>query len=358
MRRRTATLLALRSLAAAAFVSMAACVTVDHNTAASLGTAGMQATQALSTQASGAVQTLGDLSQWWGVRDTLVCVNVHKPDAKKMLVADPTKTHTADPRETCIKNAESPQQDPNVDQLINVLNKGKQATDTLNQAYAAFVDLAHYNAGQQATAALNTSFTDINAFLQAASVLPGAATLAPISTTVEKAAAGVVGFIADNKQNAEILATNRDLQRANDALYSGMDAESKAMTSILVTLQAERQSLYQSGFNAGLIDPTDILTPVFGQAYPGLRLQKSAPDNQDVVKAAAQNVLTFQDKQTAAAISSSYDSSLSTLHALSAQHQKLANNESLNIGQIQTEISNLKSDISQMSSSTTSSGKK
>jgi hypothetical protein len=318
----------------------------------------MQATQALSTQAGGAVQTLGDLSQWWGVRDTLVCANVHKPDAKKIPIADPTKTPIADPREICIKNAESPQQDPNVDQLIKVLGKGKQATDTLNQAYAAFVDLAHYNAGQQATAALNTSFTDINAFLKAASVLPGAAALAPISTTVEKATAGVVGFIADNRENAQILAANKDLQSASDALYAGLEAEKNAMTSILVTLQTERQSLYDSGFEAGLIDPTDILTPVFDQAYPGLRLQKPIEANRDVVQAAAIYVRAQQDKQVDAAIAASYTSSLSTLHALSAQHQKLADKQSLNIEQIQTEVSNLKSDISQIRGSSTSSAKK
>lgn len=341
--RRAGTILALRSAAAAALLgTVTACVTVDHNTAASLGTAGMQVTQALSTQATGAVQTLGNLNQWWGVHDTLVCVNVSKADAKK----------------ACIAGAASPSQDPSVKLLIDVLNKSKQATDTLNQAYSAFVDLAHYNAGQEATAALKTSFTDINSFLSAASALPGAVAVAPISATIEKATAGVVGLIADNKQNAQILAANKDLQSANDALYDGLSAESKAMTSILMTLQQERQALYQSGFDAGLINPTDILTPVFAEAYPGLRLQTPTVEDRDVVKAAAQNVLTLQDKQTNAAISSSYAASLSTLHALSAQHQKLANSQSLNIGQIQTEVSNLKADISQMSSSATSSTKK
>ena len=318
-----------------------ACVTVDRNTAASLGTAGMQATQALSTQAAGAVQTLGDLGQWWGVHDTLVCVNSPTEDTKK----------------ACIAGVAPPSQDPSVKQLIDVLNKSKQATDTLNRAYSEFVDLAHYNSGEEATAALKTSFTDINSFLSAASALPGAVALAPISATVEKATAGVVALFADNKQNAQILAANKDLQSANDALYGGLSAESRAMSSILVTLQRERQALYQSGFDAGLIDPTDILTPVFGEAYPGLRLQKPTAANRDVVKAAAQNVLTLQNKQTDAAISSSYAAALSTLHALSTQHQKLANKQSLDIGQIQTEVSNLKSDISQMSSSSTSTGK-
>jgi hypothetical protein len=344
MARRGFGVLVLRSMVASVVVCMAtACVTVDHNTAASLGTAGMQATQALSTQAAGAAATLGDLSQWWGVRDTLVCVNLRTPEL----------------RQTCITGAASPSVDPNVQRLIVVLNKSKQATDTLNQAYSAFVDLAHYNSGQEATAALNSSFTDINSFLKAASELtPAGVALAPISTTVEKATAGVVAIIADNKQNAQILLANKDLQSANDALYQGLSAESKAMTSILLTLQQERQALYQSGFEAGLIDPTDILTPVFGEAYPGLRLQKPSEANRGVVTAAAQNVLSQQDKQTNAAISSSYASSLSTLHALSTQHQKLADGQSLNIGQIQTEVSNLKSDISQMNSSTPSSTKK
>ena len=314
---------------------------MDHNTAASLGTAGVQATQTLSTQASDAVQTLGELSQWWGVHDILLCVNVGNAEARK----------------ACIDGAASPSPNPSVKQLMDVLTKSKLASDTLNQAYSAFVDLAHYNAGQQATAALQTSFTDINSFLSAASALPGAVALAPISTTVEKATAGVVALIADNKQDAQILAANKDLQSANDALYKGLSAEGKAMTSILITLQAERQALYRSGFDAGLIDPTDILTPAFGEAYPGLRLQKPPAESRDVVKAAAQTVLTLRDQQTNAAIASSYTASLATLHALSTQHQKLADKQSLNLGQIQTEVSNLKADISQMSSSTASSGK-
>jgi hypothetical protein len=364
---RTGALLALRNVAAAAFLStLTACVTLDHNTAASLGTAGMQATQVLSTQSSGAIEALGDLSLWWGVHDTLVCVNVSADepkedrDSKELKEVKQAKKAKADKeaKQACVANLAPPHQDPNVEKLVNVLNKGKQAIETLNQAYAAFVDLAHYNAGEEAAKALNTSFTDINGFLTAASTLPGAVALAPISTTVEKAVAGVVGFVADNKQNAQILAANKDLQTANDALYSGLSAESKAMTSILVTLQAERQALYSSGFDAGLIDPTDILTPIFDQAYPGLRLQKPIEANRDVVQAAAKNVRAQQDKQVDAAIASSYASSLSTLHALSAQHQKLAEKKALNIGQIQTEVSNLKSDIAQIGSSTTSSTKK
>jgi hypothetical protein len=310
------------------------CVTVDHNTAAALGTAGVQATQVLSTQAAGAIGTLGQLNQWWGVHDTLVCVS----------------TPTTDTQRACLAGVH-PTPQPSTTQIVDVLNKSKQAIDTLNQAYSAFVDLAHYNAGQQATATLQSSFTDINSFLSAVSALPGAAALAPISTTVEKAAAGIIGLAADSKQNAEILAANKDLQNANDALYGGLSSESKALTSILQTLQSEREALYNSGCDAGLIDPTDILTPIFVQAYPGLRLQKPPEKDRDVVKAAAKFVIAFQDQQINAAISSTYVASLSTLHALSAQHEKLAAKQSLNLGEVQTEVSNLKADIAQISNS-------
>jgi hypothetical protein len=127
------------------------------------------------------------------------------------------------------------------------------------------------------------------------------------------------------------------------------------MVNILQTLQRERQALYQSGFDAGIIDPTDVLTPVFSEAYSGVRLQKPDPANRIVVEAAAQKVLTFQLQQKRAGIAASYAAALSTLHALSSQHQKFADQHSLNIGQIQTEVSNLKADIAQLSDSATSS---
>ena len=86
-RRSSGNLRVLRSVVVAALVStVTACVTVDHNTAASLGTAGVQATQTLSTRASGAVQTLGELSQWWSVHDILLCVNVGNAEARKACI--------------------------------------------------------------------------------------------------------------------------------------------------------------------------------------------------------------------------------------------------------------------------------
>jgi len=325
----------LGALLVATFLS--SCTTVDRNAAATLGTAGENATQALSSQAAQASETLGDLNQWWGIHDELVCINAPNADA----------------RVACIKGASAPAPDPSVTQIIDLLAKHKQAIDTLNQAYAAFVDLAHYNAGQAATAALNTAFANVNSFTGAVSALPGATAIAPISTTVEKATAGALSIIADNEENAQILAANTDLETANDALYKGLQTESTAMTSLLVTLQAEREALYQSGFDAEIISPTDVLTPVFSEAYPGIHLQAAPAANRDVIAAAAKNVISIENQITNTAVSKSYTDALATLQAVSAQHKKLAAAQPLNLDQIEGDISSLQTNMAQVSSAST-----
>lgn len=308
----------------------AACVTVDHNAAASLGTAGMQATQILSSQASGAIQTLGELNQWWAVHDTLVCLSAK-----------------ADLQQGCADGAAKERPDPSRQKLIGVLNKRKQAIDTLNQAYSAFVDLAHYNAGQEATSALNTTFTDINGFLSAVTAISGG-TVPAISSTVGKVTAGVVGLVADNRQNAQILAANKDLATANEALSKGLGEEVKVMSNILKDLETEREALYKAGFDAGLINPVDVLTPVFAQAYPGVQLQSPPRANLNVVKTSASIVISLQNQHTRATIDSSYRKALLTLTELKAQHDKLDNKRTVDIGAIEREISNLKTDVAQM----------
>jgi hypothetical protein len=330
---------------ALAVVSVTACATVDHNAAASLGTAGVQATQVLSAETSGAVQTLGNLNKWWAVEGTLVCIH--------------TKTH--DLRKACIAYVAKQPEDPSVPQLAQImvaLNKQKQAIDTLNQAYAAFVDLAQYNAGQEATTALNTSFSDINGFLSAVSALPGVTPIPAISSTLEKVTGGVVALVADSRQNAQILAANRDLGVANEALYQGLNAETAVMRSLLSELNIEGSKLYERAFDVGLISPMGVLTPVFTEAYPGIQLQSAPPANQDVVKAAAQIVVTLQNQQASAAVASSHQAAISTLHALQAQHAKLQSKQGIDIAEIKTEIGNLKADVAQITTTPASSTSK
>lgn len=320
-----------------------ACATVDHNEAASLGSAGVQATQVLSAEADGVVQTLGDLNKWWAVEETLVC----------------TSTKTPDLRKTCIGNVQPVDPSaPQLAQIIDVLNKQKQAIDTLNQAYAAFVDLAQYNSGQEATAALSTSFSSIDTFLSAVSALPGATPVPAISTTLKKITGGVVGFVADSRQNAQILAADKALGIANQALYTGLNAETTTMSSLLSELHTERETLYERAFDAGLISPMAVLTPVFSEAYPGIQLQPAPAANQDVVSAAAKIVVSLQNQQASAAVVSSHKAAIATLQALQAQHGKLQSKQGIDLADIKTEVSNLKADVAQMTTTPASSANK
>ena len=353
------------------FLSAASCVTVDHNKAAAIGTAGMLATESLTEQTSGAIQTLSELNKWWAVDDRLVCIStgrametecVKKAEEQRKnpkVACEAVMGRVETLRKVCVDtNEKEDRPDPKVEALIGVLGKQKQAVHTLNQAYAAFVDLAHYNAGKEATAALKTSFASIDSFLRAVSVIAGGIALPVFSSTVEKVSGGILGFIADNRQNAEILAKNTDLVNANKAFSDGVCAERQVMVNILSNLEQERETLYRRGFDAGLIDPTDALTPVFSEAYPGIRLRPPAPQNRDVVMAAANAVVKIENRQVTAAVASSYNAALSTLNALRTQQKNLEKHRTIDLGAIRTEINNLKVDVSQMTTSSSSSASK
>ena len=117
-------------VAAVFFSTLTACVTVDHNTAASLGNAGMQATQVLSTQASGAAQTLEGSEPMVGcTRHSRLRKNVSMAGAKDAKDAKQAKEakDKKDPRETCITDAASTPQDSECRRkLISVIKKASK----------------------------------------------------------------------------------------------------------------------------------------------------------------------------------------------------------------------------------------
>ena len=314
---------------------MMGCASADHSAALALGTAGVTATQALTDQTTSARQSLNQLTPLWGVREALVCTNVK-----------------AELRPGCLKGATAsadPAVAPKLAQISDVLAKRKQALSSLNQAYAAYVDLAKYNAGQEAASALATSFTKVNSFLGAASALaPGGAAIAPISTSVENVAGGVVALAADSQQNRQLLAASKDLHVANDAMVKGLTVERDATASLLVVLQGERAALGTAALKAGLLTPMDVLTPILTQAYPDAHIATPPDGNADVIMAAANNALASQRQSAVVSAPKSYDDALAALTALSAQHQKFETNQHLDLAQVEAEIANLQADIALM----------
>lgn len=319
-------------------LAAAGCTTVDRTAAANLGQAGQTATQTLSTQAGDAKQTLSALSLWWGVGGVLNCVNV-RPDLRGICIAgppadDPAKAQAADLKKDIAK-------------LGDAVGKRKRAVDTLSQAYAGFADLAKYNSGQDASTTLRSTFSDVNAFLEAASMLdPTAAPLPAVSTTIGKAASGGVALFADNEQNRQILKANHDLEVASGAVYAGLSREQAAMSRLLGTLGAEKEALYSSALGAGLISPVDVLSPVIVQAYPSAHVTAPPAANQEVVLAAAKLAVKTQAEASVDALAKSYEDSLNALSALSAQHEALEKTNTVTLSSIKLEIANIKSDVS------------
>ncbi|MGH7023437.1 MAG: hypothetical protein ACREEB_07585 [Caulobacteraceae bacterium] len=317
-------------------VVLGSCASTDHSAALSLGNAGVTATQALSEQTSSMGQTVSELSPWWGVRNALACAAV-----------------IAELRSGCLAGATAapnPALADRVSQISAVITKRKIALDTLNQAYAAFVDLAKYNGGHEASAALATSFGKVNSYVTAASALvPGGQAAPVISTTIGDIADRAVAFAADSKQNRQIIAASKDLRVADDAMFKGLMLERDATASLLVTLQGERAALDASALAAGLIAPADVLGPIINQAYPGMKVASPPAANGDVIMAAAKNALADQAQTATASAPKSYDDALAVLRDLSAQHQKLETKQPLDLTQIDSGISNLQADMTQMS---------
>ena len=317
------------------------CSTVDRTAAANLATSGQTATAALSTQAAQATAALQSLNQWWRIRDTFLCSN----------------RVAADERKNCITAASEEPADPSVDQIVTVLQKHKLAVDSLNQAYGAMLDLAQYNAGKEATAALSTSFASINTFLAAVSALPNGSAITAISSTAEKGVGIGISLLADREEDQQILRANRDLQVANDALYAALNVEKDVVSNLLGALQKEREQLYQAGLRIGLIAPIDVVGPIYSQVFPGIQLRTIPSNNADVVEGAAVGVLAIQDQAAEAAVGKTYESALTTLHSISQQHQQFAAGQTLSLGQLESDVASLQANVSQLSVQTSSKGK-
>ena len=318
----------------AAALFLAGCAGTTRDDAKQLAGAGVTATQALTAQDTSAQKTLDVLGKWWAVHDSLVCINP-KPGL----------------REDCIKSVDSEAVVKYHDSLIasrrtlsDVMRKRAEATKQLNDAYAALADLANYDAGQETATALKSTFASINELSAAASSLaPGAAALPAITSTFTTVTTGVLVFAADERQSALMLSASNDLHTALGALTAALKVErdKAASESLLSELAKERGALYESAIDAGLISPTEVLTPVFQAGYPDLKLANPPPEYAAIVKAAALHAARAQAADDQYQVVRSYDAALATLDELSKQHEALAKKQPLDFAAIEAEIKHL-----------------
>lgn len=305
-------------------VLLGACSGIDRDSAKALGGAGQKATQAMADQTALAARTTGALSEWWAVRDTLICINVR-----------------ADLRAGCLNNAAKASSDPDVrlaaaqKQVVEIMSKRSDAAVALRNAYQAFANLATYDAGAETEAALKSAFGAVNDLTKAAAVLsPGLAALSPISSTFTTVVSSAGAIVASERQRYLLLVASRDLHRAIDAMIAALTVEwdQAVVTGLLGGLVNERVAVYTGLVHSGVITPAEALTPLLAEIAPGAKASPQA--NSDVVRAAAVASIQQRARQEEAAVKSTYEATLAAFRALSAEHRRLENDKSVDVSSI------------------------
>jgi hypothetical protein len=304
------------------FSALAACAGMDRDAGQALGTAGQTASQALVDQADATRTTIDALPEWWVVHDTLVCA----------------MTRSGPLRAACLNNVAagtSPALSSAQKDLSTIMQKRATAAGALRDAYQSFVNLATYDAGTETEKALRGAFGAVNDLaIAVGTAAPGAAL---ITSAFSSTASGVASLLASQRLAELMLSASRDLHKATDAMSGALTAEADrlATTSLLTTLGAEKDSLYASFVQSGLIAPRDALMPLLTQIAPGAQMAATLPkDKSDVIEAAAVASLAERSRRQQAAIAASYDACLAALKALSAQHARLEAAQPIELSQV------------------------
>jgi len=291
------------------------CASIDRDSGKALGNAGLTAAQAITDVSDSARQGIDSLPEWQGAHDALSCANVQSSNLQ-----------------ACINNVKSHPEEP-LAALSDVMAKRTIAAAALANAYQSYVDLATYDAGIEAENSISHAMSAVNDLTGAVSRLAPGAPAAPISATITTSLSWVAGFAATTRQQQQLLAAGRDLHAADVAMIQALTIERDrvATESLLGVLQDERDKLYESFVDAGLISPADALQPMLTQIAPGAQISITPTANELAIRRAAEISLAARSRRQQIAVKASYDAMLGALQALAAEHENLEAKHSLNL---------------------------
>lgn len=327
------------ALASVSFLLLSGCATnagMARDDAKVLAVAGQSATQTLVEQGSQIHSSLATLPLTVGLYEILNCRGLRD-------------TNSSDSRTECIAHAQkNAAESPAVktwNRLSALIDKRIKAFQALNDAYAAFFDLATYDAGQEAAKSIQNAFASINTLSSSISAMGVTAPLLPISATITKVFEGAGALAADEKQHKLIFAANKDLRNATDQMIRALAAERdlKAMTSLIGELGDERNRLERSTLDAGLASPYSVLSPFYSKAAPDITLSSNPPArNMDLVAASADLILSSAQSDRQSKVADAYNQAITALSALSAEHQKFEDKKSVDVQMIMNEVKHLR----------------
>jgi hypothetical protein len=296
-------------------ISLIGCAGIDRDSGKALGNAGVTAARAIADLSDSARHTIDALPEMQGVHDALSCSVV------KVAI-----------QRECLDNVQSRPIDGQP-ALSEVMAKRATAAAALANAYQSFVDLATYDAGGEAQTAITHALASVNDLAGAVSkyapTMPAIELTSAFTGTVGK----ITGFTAAARQEKELLAASQALHKADVAMIQALTVERDklATESLLGVLQDERDKLYTSFVDAGLIAPEDALQSLLSDIAPGASVAKVPDSEASVVRRAAEISLAAKSRRQQAAVRASYDAALGALQALAVEHQNLEAKQPLNL---------------------------
>ena len=309
----------LRTASALSVVAILAGCGIDRDSSKALGQAGQTTTQALVDQETLAATRLGSIPVWNPVSETLLCSN-----------------HTPALQETCVKlvkqSAKTDAQDgtnADIGKIGTVIARRAAATQALRNAYAAFVDMATYDASAEAKASIQAAADSLDQLSTAVSAFAGPVPLIAGEVTVILGDVG--GFVVGERQRVLLLQASKALHKACDTFAKDLSLERDFVTGRLMgVLQSHVSRAYVAFIQAGLVSPGEVLTPLLQTVAPGTAIVEKPPEaNAQTIRAAA---LLYAEKNAEVAANqavNSYDKAVAALNALSQQHQNLENGASI-----------------------------
>lgn len=333
-----------RAIAGLLLLSVGACAGIDPEAAKSLGAAGQGAAQALYTQANNAQTTLGELPALTVVREDLLCTAVKNQstgqtggkglsDCLNSVIDPATKLPALNAAEA--KSALD---------LAAIIQKRAAAASELQSAYTAYVALATYDAGQEASTAMTRAFSSINSLSAAiSSVYPAASVASVITPELTKAVSAGIGFLAYERQRQLLLHASQDLAVATNALLADLNAEAEYATGIFQVLAVEKATVYGAFIQAGLVSAPQVLQPALNDVVQGATVAPNPPAAyQPAIASAAQHYTMVQTQSEVGSISPIYQAAIKTLAAVVEQQKQLAADKPIEVQEIWTQLQELK----------------
>ena len=313
---------------------------LDRSGASTLASAGEAATSSLQQQANEVLAALDAMPVVLNITEILNCRDVGRS------VADPNAGKRL--QDDCIAGASksSAPLDPVRKQIVEIVRKRAEAFQALNAAYVSFANLASYDAGAEAVAAVQTAVGKVNDLTQTMAAIPAVGVAIPaIQAGVTKVLGGAGAALAEEKQAELLSVASKDLRQAADTMVTALKAEedAQAMRSLMGELEKQKNRLERASLEAGLSPPMSILAPFYSKNAPDIGLVATpSAYNERLAREASVAVLNGTTAGRVEKIYATYSAAVSALTALSAQHEKFEEKKSIDTAVVLSEVQHLR----------------